>query len=111
LLLGEVESKLLAEVGQRHEELAGKIWEMETELENFLLENTGLQGWLNPWLSVYLMRGSICCSTRGFRCDTPCVSTRGSTRGALGFLKRMRIHSNRLKASFFLPKTDIGRIC
>ncbi len=28
---------------QRVEEQGGKIWEMETELENFLLENTGIQ--------------------------------------------------------------------
>jgi hypothetical protein len=111
LLVGEVKGKLLAEVGQRQEELAGKIWEMETELENFLLENTGLQGWLNTWLSVYLIRGSTCGSTRGFTCGSTCVSTCGSTRAALGFQKRMQMHSNRSKASFFLPKTDIGRIC
>jgi hypothetical protein len=30
-------------IKQRVEEQGGKIWEMETELENFLLENTGIQ--------------------------------------------------------------------
>jgi hypothetical protein len=30
-------------IKKRVEEQGGKIWEMETELENFLLENTGIQ--------------------------------------------------------------------
>ena len=39
----EGQGVLLAGVRERLEEQAGKIWEMETELENFLIENTGLQ--------------------------------------------------------------------
>jgi hypothetical protein len=34
---------LMAALNQRMEEQGGKVWEMETELENFLLENTGTQ--------------------------------------------------------------------
>ena len=45
-----LELRVESQVGQLHqkmEEQGLKVWEMETELENFLLENTGLQAQLN----------------------------------------------------------------
>jgi len=38
---------LVDQLKQKAEEQGVKLWEMETELENFLLENTGLQAQLN----------------------------------------------------------------